>query len=324
VAGGRWERSCYVSDRKVPAFRGDELQFVCTRAKPLRGALAEAPAGTVAHFAAVCKLHIGNGYVHDSRVFTAEVARDGAFLFDDVPAELHSSRISFVAPPGSEWQPPLFASEKGRQLPSELEPQPDGQAAVEFSALDLVVVDPMGGPARGAVAFISCADRQGILVRDSLVRVALDERGSARMRLVPGRWVVVVMTEAGFRGQELQMDRRNQQAKVSLAPLGSMTVEFVDLAGKAVAGAGVELSGTTTLGTNDPVGSIMQGLATRARLRWRLLRTNRQGVVKIPFVPVEGVEQRVQLRWSGGASGKFALEDGAEVTITAAPRGAGR
>jgi hypothetical protein len=174
------------------------------------------------------------------------------------------------------------------------------------------------------VAFISCADRQGILVRDSLVRVALDERGSARMRLVPGRWVVVVMTEAGFRGQELQMDRRNQQAKVSLAPLGSMTVEFVDLAGKAVAGAGVELSGTTTLGTNDPVGSIMQGLATRARLRWRLLRTNRQGVVKIPFVPVEGVEQRVQLRWSGGASGKFALEDGAEVTITAAPRGAGR
>ena len=65
------------------------------------------------------------------------------------------------------------------------------------------------------------------------------------------------MTEAGFRGQELQLDRRNQQAKVSLAPLGSMTVEFVDLAGKAVAGAGVELSGTTTLGTNDPVGSIM-------------------------------------------------------------------
>ena len=59
----------------------------------MRCVLPEAPAGAIAHIAAICKLHLQrNSYLHDARVFTAEVSADGTFVFDDVPAELHSNR----------------------------------------------------------------------------------------------------------------------------------------------------------------------------------------------------------------------------------------
>lgn len=317
VAGGIWGRSSYVSDRKVPEFQGDELRFECAKVEPLRGSLPEAPAGTVAHIAAVCKLHLQrNSYLHDARVFTAEVSADGTFSFDDVPAELHSSRLSFVAPPGSTWDPPVFAPEASRELPPELVRR-EGQEALptELIGMNLVVLGPNGGPARGAVAFVSSGDRRGILLRDSLLRVALDERGAARLRLVPGRWVVVVMTEAGFCGEEVQLHTRNQRVQVALGPMASTQVILHDIAGKPIAGASVRSRGTTTRGTNDPVSSILQGLSTTTNTRWRRLRTDEAGVVTIPFVPVEGVEQRVELRWSGGRSEEFTLLDGEKLKV---------
>ena len=323
VACGIWSRSNYVSDRKVPEFKGDELRFECNEVEPLRGSLPEAPAGTVAHLAAVCKLHLlRNSYLHDARVFTAEVSADGSFSFDDVPAELHSSRLSFVVPPGSTWEPPVFAPEASRELPHELVRR-EGQQTLptELIAMDLMVLGPNGGPARGAVAFVSSGDRQGILLRDSLLRVALDERGSARLRLVPGRWVVVVMTDTGFCGEELELDTRNQRAKLALGPLARMQATLHDIAGKPIAGATVRSRGTTTRGTNDPVSSILQGLSTATNNRWRRLRTDQHGAVTIPFVPVEGVEQRVELRWSGGRSEEFALLDSDKVSVSAVATG---
>jgi len=317
VAGGIWSRSSYVSDRKVVKFEGDVLEFECAKVEPLRGVLPEAPAGSIAHIAAVCKLHLQrNSYLHDARVFTAEVSADGTFVFDDVPAELHSSRLSFITPSGSTWQPPVFAPEANRDLPVELLPRPSGAPLpTELIPMELAVAGPSGGPARGAVAFLSSGDRHGILLRDSLLRVALDERGSARLRLVPGSWVVVVMTKDGFCGEELQLDMRNQKAKIALKPLAAMTVTLRDELGKPVAGATVRSRGTSTRGTNDPVSSILQGLSSTTNTRWKRLRTDEAGVVTIPFVPVEGVRQRVELRWRGGRSEEFVLLDGEKLTI---------
>jgi hypothetical protein len=83
----------------------------------------------------------------------------------------------------------------------------------------------------------------------------------------------------------------------------------------------VRSRGTTTRGTNDPVSSILQGLSTTTNTRWRRLRTDEAGVVTIPFVPVEGVEQRVELRWSGGRSEEFALLDGEKLKVKAVATG---
>jgi hypothetical protein len=310
VAGGVWNRAFYVSDRKVVKVEGDELLFKCAAIEPLRGVMPTAPPGTTAHLAAVCKLHLQrNSYLHDARVFTAEVGNDGTFAFADLPAELHSCRLSFLPPTGSKWQPPVFAPESRRQLPEQLQPLPDGEKqTLELASLELAVVDPTGGPARGAVAFLSSGDRSGILLRDSLLRVALDERGAASLQLVPGNWVVVVLTESGYCGVSLDLDEMSGKANVQLKPLALMNVTLKSSSGDPVVGARVRSRGTSTRGTNDPVNSILQGLRRTARVHWSQLRTNEEGQIEIPFVPVVGVEQRIELYWDSGRSAEFALE----------------
>jgi len=327
VAGGRWHRACYQSDRKVPAFKGDELLFTCGDAgEVMRGALAEAPAGTVAHLTAVCKLFLQrNSYLHDARVFTAEVAADGSFAFDDVPAELHSSRLAFVPPPGSRWQPPVLAALRGRQLPNEVQRR-EGEEVVapELVSLELSVIDPGGGPARGAVVLLSSADQRGVLLRDSLLRVPLDERGSARLRLLSGRWAVAAITEGGYGGQVFELTQRNHSVRLDLVPLASMTVVCRDAAGKPIAGARVRKRGTITRGTNNPLDAILESLVARASTRWRFLATDREGMVKIPFVPFQNVEQRVEISWIGGKSDRFTLRGGEEMVLEIAGDGGRR
>ncbi|MGK0261889.1 MAG: hypothetical protein ACI8UD_000526 [Planctomycetota bacterium] len=322
VAGGIWNRQLYVSDHKVPAIDGDELRFECAEVEPLRGVMPTAPPGTTAHLAAICKLYLQrNSYLHDARVFTADVASDGSFEFSDLPAELHSCRLSFLPPTGSAWQPPVFAPEANRELPEQLLRLPDGaQHTLDLVSLDLAVTDPTGGPARGAVAFLSSGDRSGILLRDSLLRVALDERGAAHLQLTPGNWVVVVLTDSGYCGVPLELDETTGKANVQLEPLASTKVTLKDASGKPVVGAGVRSRGTTTRGTNDPVSSILQGLGRTARVHWQRLRTDEAGQVEIPFVPVVGVQQRVELRWDDGRSEEFALEADTKVTIGVAER----
>jgi hypothetical protein len=322
VAGGIWNRFFYVSDHKVPEIKGDELRFECAEVEPLRGVMPTAPPGTTAHLTAICKLYLPrNSYQHDARVFTADVAKDGTFAFADLPAELHSCRVSFLPPIGSAWLPPVFAPEPSRELPELLVPLPDGdEHSLELVSLNLTVSDPTGGPARGAVAFLSSGDRSGILLRDSLLRVALNERGAAHLRLMPGNWVVVVLTASGYCGVPFELDETTSKASVQLEPLALMKVTLKDGSGKPVVGAGVRSRGTTTRGTNDPVSSILQGLGRTARTHWQRLRTDDAGQVEIPFVPVVGVQQRVELRWDDGRSEEFELEADTKVTIGVAKK----
>jgi hypothetical protein len=80
----------------------------------------------------------------------------------------------------------------------------------------------------------------------------------------------------------------------------------------------VRSRGTSTRGTSDPVRSTLQGLRVTTQMQWDALQTDEQGRVVIPFVPVEGVTQRVELRWDGGCSGELELEPDEE--LTARPR----
>ena len=319
VAGGVWNRAYYVSDHKVAEIEGGELRFECAAVEPLRGAVPGAPAGAIAHLSAICKLHLQrNSYLHDARVFTAEVQPDGSFAFADVPDELHSCRLSFLAPEGSDWQPPVYPPESQRRLPDDVVARLDTEDPLAFGAAALQVLDATGGPARGAVALVASAERSRVLLRDSLLRVPLDERGRAALRLQPGRWVVVVVTEDGYGGEPLEVEAAGGALAMQLQPLARAQVTLLDERGEPVKGARVRSRGTSTRGTNDPVRSTLQGLRVTTRTQWGALRTDEQGRVEIPFVPVEGVRQRVELTWDGGRSEEFELE--AEQPVTARPR----
>ncbi|MEO6597170.1 MAG: hypothetical protein ABIP94_20700, partial [Planctomycetota bacterium] len=201
VAGGIKNRTYYESDRSVRAIGPDELRFTCARVEPLRGACGAIPSGTTVHLAAVCKLFSENeSYTHDARAFVTAIDANGQFAFTELPAELHSCRLTLVAPPGSERALPIFPPTRGRELPAELalrERPPGLNLHGGVAELMTVVTEPGGGPARGVVAFLAPADLAGVLLRDALVRFPLDARGAATLRLAPGKWVVFAASNLG-------------------------------------------------------------------------------------------------------------------------------
>lgn len=319
VAGGVWNRALYVDDRKVAAIEADELSFTCTPAEPLVGVAAGAPPGTVAHLAAVCRLHLDrNGYLHDARVYTAPLDANGRFTFVGVPSPLHSTRLTLVPPPKADWRAPLFAPEPGRALPADVVATGGGGAprALACGVLELVAQDANGGPARGGVAFFTAGDRRGVLLRDSMVRVPLDATGAARFDVAAGTWIAVVFTPGGWGARQVSVDGARTRLELQLQPQARCAVRLVDRAGGPIAGARVVSRGTTTRGTNDPVQTILQSLRTASRRQWSGLRTDADGGVVIPFVPIDGVEQRLELTWDGGTSEEFVLDAEQVRTVT--------
>ncbi|HEB54327.1 MAG TPA: hypothetical protein ENI87_13830 [bacterium] len=322
VAGGVWSREFYVDDHRVPAIAGEELRFTCVGVEPLAGVVKGAPPGTIAQLAAVCKLHLQqNSYLHDARVFSAEVQADGSFAFNGVPAELHSCRLSLLPPGGSDWRAPVFAPESGRELPFEVRPQPVGTPPIAARDVALEVVDARGGPARGAVAFVSAGDRSRVLLRDSLLRVPLDERGRANLRLVAGTWVVVLVTAEGYCGEKIEVRDATKRVRLTQKPFERAVVKLLDRNGAPVAGARLVLRGSRTRGTSDPLQSMLQGMRRVTQVQWGRLRTDEHGVLRVPYVPVDGVVQRVELRWEGGRSDPFELGADEQVTVHEADGG---
>ena len=58
----------------------------------------------------------------------------------------------------------------------------------------------------------------------------------------------------------------------------------------------------------DVVESMLQSVAAQARLLWGTLLTDGGGQVTIPFVPVQGVTNRIALVWDNGTTDNFVLE----------------
>ncbi len=318
VAGGVFNRSLYQDDHKVDKATGDELRFTCKRVEPLAGCCGAVPAGTVAHLSAVCKLFSERtSYVHDARAFVTTVDAAGKFAFDDLPAELHSCRLTIVPPQGSPRVLPLFQAMSGRELPPEVAVREGGAglALPGFTNLNVQVTEPGGGPARGVVAFLAPGDQRGVLFRDSLVRFPLDARGAASLRLAPGKWVVLAVSSAGWAASLLELEPGERDATLAMEPLGSMRIRLQDNEGHAIADARVQVRGTTTRGTGDALQSMLQSLRGPGRAQWANLRTDAEGRMTIPFVPVPGVTQRLLLQWVGGRTVEFALEAATDWTI---------
>lgn len=104
-----------------------------------------------------------------------------------------------------------------------------------------------------------------------------------------------------------------------MKPHERMRVELLDEAGNAIAGAKVVPRGTTMRGTGDPLQAMLQGMRGQVAQLWTDLRTDGNGRIEIPFVPVDGVAQRLALEWDGGRSAEFVLATG-EGWTTARPR----
>lgn len=313
VASGVFNRALYQSDHKVPVGTkvGDELRFVLRPQAPLQGNVGAVAPGSFVHLSAVCKLYVERtSYLHDARSFLAPVAADGTFAFADLPAELHSCRLTLVPPRGQPATMPMFQSMTGRELPP-LVAAADGpgQLGEVIVDLSLQVTDPGGGPARGNIAFLVPAEQRGVLLRDSVVRVPLDTRGAVTLRLAPGRWLVMAASEAGYGVQSIELAAGQRELKLAMQPLSQLRVELRDDQGRPIAGATVQSRGTTTRGSNDLQQSLLQGLRSQQqRTSWVGLRTDADGRLSIPFVPIDGVAQRLELSWPGGTSGEFVLE----------------
>jgi len=80
----------------------------------------------------------------------------------------------------------------------------------------------------------------------------------------------------------------------------------------AIPDAQVETRGTKTKGTGDALQSILQNLHPQMQAQWNLLRTDAEGRIVIPFVPVTGVTRTLALKWEGGRSTDFPLEAGVD------------
>jgi hypothetical protein len=317
VSGGVFQRSLYQSDHPVNWLDGDVLRFELRPATPLVGAVAAVPSGSIAHLAAVCKRFVDRtSYLHEARSFEAPIGADGRFQFDDVPAELHASRLTLVGPEGSTFGIASFAAMPGRQLP----PAFDGgepKAWLGDAVVDLRVrlADANGGPARGAVVYVVPTESAQLLVRDSTLRLAADSRGLATARLAPGRWSVVVADGAEWAAQRCELEVGERELVLALQPMATMQVELRSDGDRPLAGACLHSLGTTVRGTTDSLQSLLQGLQERFRAGWSDLRTDAEGRLTIPFVPIEGVLQKLAFRWADGQSQEFVLRANAEPLV---------
>jgi len=309
VAGGVFNGAFYVDDRRIVGAPAAPLRLTCRRVEPLAGNCGRVPAGTFVHLQAVGKLFSGaNSYSHDARTFAVPVATNGDFVFDGVPSELHCCRLSLVAPDGFAALP-VFPTASGRDLPPEVVVRPGAVARnVDAMELRLAVKDANGGPARGGVACLLPRSTNGVLLRDSVVRVPLDPRGAALVHVVAGEWAVLLLSRDGWAVQPIDVVEDAVAVELTLRPLASMTVRLLDGLGQPIVGARVLARGTSVRATGDALNSLLQNSAASAsRWHWRSLHTDDTGLVCIPFVPVDGLSCRVSLQWEGGTTADFDL-----------------
>jgi hypothetical protein len=308
VAGGRYHGVVYVDDHKVARPPASAWTFTLRRAEPLVGDAGVVPAGTVAHLAVVCKLFSGeNSYRHDRRTFVVPVMADGRVQFDDVPADVHSCQLTLLPPPGAAMVLPLLTAKPGRALP--LDAPRGGAAAARLPAcrLELQVVDVHGGPARGAVVAFVPGELDGVLVRDATVLRPLDGGGSATVGVAPGVWHVLAIGPGGWLAEALQVEPGERRERLTLAPLAVQHVRLLDDDGAPVPGARVALRGTRTRATGEQRQKLLLNLQHMTRLEWLGLRTDADGRVAIPFVPIDGVTRRLRLESGERRTDEFEL-----------------
>lgn len=307
VAGGRYHGAFYVDDRKVAQAPADEWPFRLPAPAPLAGYAGIVPPGTVAHLAATCKLFsTANSYYHDARAFAVEVGPGGRIEFAAVPTELHSCLLTLLPPSGDPTALPLLPARGGRELPFAPRDADLDAWRLPSCAMSLQVVDPLGGPARGAVVHV-VPHVEGVLVRDAARQVPVRRDGSVRFDVVPGDWFVLVATDDGWAAGRYHCEEGAREERLAMQPLARLRVRLCGDDGAPVAGATVRTGRTTWTSSGDPMQGMLQNLWHTRRGVLQRLRTDADGGMMIPFVPVTGVVQRLRLEAGERRSPEFEL-----------------
>ncbi len=316
AGGGVYKSWFVVDDRRQRRSPGDVLVFRCPRQEPLVGNCGAVFAGGTAHLWAIAKITTAaNSFAHDPRSFSVPIAADGTFVFDSLPTEVHATRLAIVPRDGGRAVP-LFPTTAGRRLPAEVVPIPGAPAApIERNEFRVRVLEPGGDPGRGAVvSLISlAATESGIFLRDSALRFPVDTRGEARLSLVGPKWALVALTSNGRGAIHLDTPRADTDAELRLEPLGFVSVRLTDGNGDPVAGARPALRSSRG-GPTDTLGQVFAD-ATGMRETWSAMRTDRDGRMRIPFVPIEGRMLRMYLQWESGRTADFDLTDGESIDL---------
>ncbi len=309
VAGGRFLEGFYVDDHRVATPPASVLTFTLPRVEPLAGWVGVVPPGTVAHLAAVCQLHSSaNSYFHDARSFVVPVRADGRVEFAELPAGIESCRVTLVPARGDMRSLPWLTALPGRALPFGTPQAAAPGERLPACVFALQVTDPLGGPARGVVVAVVQAGLDGVLVRDATVLLPLDAGGRATMRLEPGKWLVMAAAAGGWVAASFELEAGERTERMAMAPMQHMSVRLLDEAGAPVAGATVVPRGSSTRPTGDPLQSVLQNLHHAAvRQDWPRLRTDADGRVALPFVPVPGFARRLRLELGERRTAEFEL-----------------
>jgi hypothetical protein len=310
VVGGVLQRKVLRDDRRG-AVGSAELLFTCAAGEPLR-ARVQVPGGTRACLHAVCPLLTDAGsYLHDPRWYEVPVDGAGWFTFPAVPRQLHGSSLRLLLPNGAVWTFP-FAS--GRELPEGMLASTEPWRSPTLTSLQVAVVEPDGGPARGAVLMLVPIGTQGAnevlgsLSRDAAMLLPVDAGGVTRLEVTTERSLCAVVTRQGFGALEVVTDGRPKEERLVLAPLPRMRVVVRDGDGRPVPGAHLSVAGSRTRGTGDVLEALWQSQAQAQRARLGELCTDARGELAIDFVPMPGVQLRLQFSHQGQRSEVFVLE----------------
>lgn len=309
VGGGILNGRFLQDDQTIEKFADGAIRFTIRDADPLLGCCGPVPAGTQAILWAVCTQNQDRGdSFFDPRLFTAEVDERGTFAFPDVPRDVYSTRLALVGPDGR-LPTALFGAVEGRRLPAAVSAV-DRRASLdgELAKLELRVLDPTSGPASGVCGYLAPAVPGNVLLRDAVLRVALDAAGTARLPLEPGRWVALFVGAAGWVVEPIATVAGAMTMTLTMQPFARMELRLSDAAGQPLSGIGTHAFRRQTRGSTDPTTRLLQTLAGSLSERWQTRRSDDDGLLVLPFVPIPGTEVTFQLRPPLQIEGDLVLE----------------
>ncbi len=187
--------------------------------------------------------------------------------------------------------------------------------------LSLQVLDTMAGPGHDVVCLLQPIDTNSNRINEGRLQFRVDAAGRAELPVPTGAWLLLAMDARGFAHVSLA-EVQGERLEVRLEELPVMRLRIVDEEGKPVAGASLQIAGTSTRGVANPLERALDTLAMSMsqnqvgaprsdadgqmevrflqRDRVRLQVRARQGSRSSPTVELRAEPERVELALTGG------------------------
>ncbi|GAB4148002.1 MAG: hypothetical protein Fur0037_16280 [Planctomycetota bacterium] len=240
------------------------------------------------------------------RTFSAGVGPGGECSFEFLPKGLQPlAAVLIEQPVGSE---PLLWT-----------PLPAGTLSLDPSNSETVTVEvsrPDGAPATGCSVHFLPAAKNVLSPNCPAVQVQLDGSGSARLRLAPGRWLMIAIDGEGCARAMVETGAgrhgRPRTLRFGMQPLARIEGRVLTADGEPAVGASLRLVGTRVTGC---------AAAEEERLLLRLqysinakafeeTETDSRGRFVCRFLDLEGASHEIAASFGGILSGHQSVDDG--------------